>query len=237
MRRLLFAGLLLFLFALPALAAAPEVSLKDDKLFLVKSGKATELEAFAVANSNLRYVAAGEDDAKAAGLAAGLYLFAADGKAAGFIPSDAAEFCSEVALSPNGKVLAMDSGTYLIRDMHFFSYPGLTPLKGSPVEYFQLEDKPALLWLGEAEVLVTRMESESDRVCDYDPCGPTSVVRHNLSDGSATAVLEGTPLCDFTFVSLQGSTLTASKLCLQNLEAWKVYPENAARESVTVPLP
>ena len=239
MRHLLLALLLLCFSASFALAASGHVSVKNGQVFVERDGKTTPVSKDtmtpdAVGNSTLLYVTVGEEDAKPLGLKGGLYIFDAEGKAAGFAPSEAAEFCGQVSMAPGGTVLAMDSGTWLIRSWSFFSYPDMKPM--GEVEYYQVDEITPIFWKGDTEALFTTMETETERACDYDPCGPTSIKRHDLASGKTSIILAGTTLCDYVMFSLDGDTITAGKRCLPNAEAWKNFP-GAPTEKMTVKLP
>lgn len=228
----------------PALAT-PGLRLQDNRLVLENNGKTTPLpeETFPVESvkdaagkplPGLRYCGIGADGGKAHGLAPGLYLFDAQGKKVAFAPTEAAEFCSEVRLSPGKTVLAMDSGGSLIRDWCFFAYPDMKPL--GEVSYYQAENKPALLWEGDDGVLFSSMETEAHkRTCGYDPCGPVSVRAYSFKSHKATTVLAGTDLCDFTLTgySPERGTVEADKRCLPSAKAWEEYPQNVPVEHVT----
>ena len=239
MRHLLLAMLLLCFSTPFALAASGQVSVKNDQVFVEKDGKVTPVSKDtmtpgAVGNSKLLYATVSEEDAKPFGLKGGLYIFDADGKAAGFAPSEAAEFCSQVSMAPGGTVLAMDSGTWLIRSWLFFSYPDMKPM--GEVEYYQVGDIAPIFWKSDNEVLFNTMETETERACDYDPCGPTSIKRYDLASGKTSIILEGTTLCDYAMFSLDGDTITAGKRCLPNAAAWKSSP-GTPTEKMTVKLP
>lgn len=239
MRHLLLAMLLLCFTAASALAASGQVSLKNDQVFVEGDGKTTPvpkdtMTPDAVGNSKLRYVTVSEEDAKPFGLKGGLYIFDADGKAAGFAPSEAAEYCAQVSMAPGGAVLAMDSGTWLIRSWLFFSYPDMKPM--GEVAYYQVEDVAPIFWKGDKEALFNTMETETERACDYDPCGPTSIKRHDLISGKTSTLFEGTTLCDYLLFSLDGDTITMGKRCLPNAAAWKNFP-GVPTEKTTAKLP
>lgn len=238
----------LFVYAVPAQAASV-LRLQDNRLILEKGGKATPLSADEVPVetaknasgqplSGLRYCCIGVDIGKARGIVPGLYLFDARGKKVAFAPTEAAEFCAEVRLSPGKTILAMDSGASLIRSWFFFTFPDMKPL-GEVVSY-QAEGKPSLLWEGDDGVVFSSMETEGHkRACGYDPCGPVSVRAYFFATRKAVTLLTGTDLCDFTltgFSPTQG-TVAANKRCLPSAAAWKTYPENAPVERITVKCP
>ena len=102
MRHILFGLLFSLVAALPAFAAGSgaELSLKGDRVFLLKNGKSTALNqdmfpAQPVDDSDLRFLGVGPDDAKEQGIAPGLYIFKGDGKPVAFAATDDAEFCAD----------------------------------------------------------------------------------------------------------------------------------------------
>ena len=144
------------------LAAVPgaTLNLKDDRIYVESNGKSTLLPqdmfpAQPIEGAALRFLGVGEDDGKKYGIAAGLYIFESQGPASAFAPTDLAEYCSEVRLSPSGDILAMDSGTWLIRSWLFFSFPDMKPM--GELAYYQPEGKPALVWAGNKGTLVSSM--------------------------------------------------------------------------------
>lgn len=226
--------------------AAPALKFSDGNIVLVAQGKTTLLppDAFPLMpvwdtagapTANLFYCGVGKEIGKPYGMAAGLYLFNARGEAAGFIPTEAAEFCSEVRLSPGNTVLAMDSGAWLVRSWFFYTYPGLKEL-GS-VEYYQAEEMPALLWNGETGALFSSMSHAlHSRQCDYDPCGPVSVSAYSFKNRNVKTLLQGTDLCDFILADFapDAGGFVAEKLCLPSAAAWRAFPVNASVESISV---
>lgn len=226
--------------------AAPVLQLSDGNLVLAAQGTSTVLpphifpvmpvlDAAGVQTSMLSFCGVGGESGKPYGMAAGLYLFNVRGEAAGFIPTDAAEFCSEVRLSPGNTVLAMDSGTWLVRSWFFYTYPGLKAL--GRVEYYQAEEKPGLLWNGDAEVLFSSMSPDSHhRNCDYDPCGPVSVSTYSFTNRKVKTLLQGTDQCDFTLADAapDAGGFLAEKLCLPSAAAWRAFPATAPVETVSV---
>ena len=230
---------LLAALSVPALAA-PALHLKDNTVVLENNGKKTELpgDTFApqdVQGADLRFVATGSDGKDAFSIEPGLYLFDKAGKMVAFMPSEEAEMCSEVRLSPKGDILAMDVGAWLVRSWFFYTYPGLKEL-GS-VEYYQAEEMPALLWNGETGALFSSMShAPHSRQCDYDPCGPVSVSAYSFKNRNVKTLLQGTDLCDFILADFapDAGGFVAEKLCLPSAAAWRAFPVNASVESISV---
>ncbi|MDL2271511.1 hypothetical protein LJC23_00575 [Desulfovibrio sp. OttesenSCG-928-I05] len=230
---------LLLLFPATFAIAAPDFSLKDGTVTVRAEGKAVTIseEDFMVTpveNSDLRYGGAGEDAAAELGIPMGLYLFDASGRGVGYVETEEIEFSYTAQLSPGGTVLALDSGTWLVRSWSFFSYPDLKPL-GEPISYYDSENRPSLLWNGDNVVYFSSMSmDESERTCEYDPCGEVSVSRYDLAAGELSTVMEGTPLCDYTLAGLADGQLSIEKLCLPALEDWKTAPEGKPFDTVRV---
>jgi hypothetical protein len=246
MKRAMMLVLSLTVFAASA-QASPLLRLQDNQLVIEVNAKATPLSthefpvnAVKDAEGNplpgLRSCEVGVNGGKTIGVAPGLYIFDANGVQTAFAPTEAAEFCSETRLSPGKKVLAMDSGTWCIRDWLFFSYPDMKPL--GMVSYYQNDNNPALLWKGDEGVFFSSLEDGPDkrkRVCDYDPCGPISTRYHSFKSGEAKTLLAGTDLCDYTLTgfSPEPGEIEADKRCLPSIEAWKEFPQNAPVEHIT----
>lgn len=236
---------LLCCMALSAKAEAPKVFLDrgaGNQVVVELGGKEKRLpkdnfEAKAVAHSKLLFVSTDEEAKEGFGLEPGLYIFDEAGKLVASVASDAASMCDTVELSPGGSILAMDSGGSLNRDWFFFSYPSMKPLEHESTSYYMVEGKPAVIWLDDQSVLLNTMEMETKRACEYDPCGPTSVVRYDLKTAKVTPIFPGTDLCDYSLTSFAGGTVTADKLCLKKVKDWKTFPENAPKTPVTAKLP
>lgn len=245
MRPIIFGLLFSLIAALPAFAASPgaDLSLKGDRIFLVKGGKSTALnqEMFPtqpVDDSDIRFLGVGPDDAQKQGIAPGLYLFKGDGKPVAFAATDEAEFCADVKISPNGKILAMDAGMSLVRNWFFFSYPDMKPM-GETV-YYQTPDNPTLIWVEEKGVLVSTMDVDGHgRKGEYDPCGPVSVTYYDFGASKGTKLLPGTDLCDYTLTGFKAGdrVATAAELCLPSVKDWNTFPEGKGVKEVTVKLP
>lgn len=222
----------------------PVVTAKGEQVLVLNKGKSTPLSqdmfpAALIEGTEFRFCGIGEDDAKQYGVKPGLYIFDRQGKNIVFTPTESAEFVGEVRLSPKGGILAMDSGTSLIRSWEFFSFPGMKPM--GEVVYFSADEKPGLIWTGEEGVLFSSMETdEPGRACGYDPCGPVSVMYHTFKDNKTTSLLAGTDLCDYMLAGYQENdgTISVDKLCLQSAKEWEVYPyEDKTPEKMTVKLP
>ena len=231
-----FCLLILFLTAGPAQA---------EELIMIRQGgkrvsvSAAQLDLRAVENSELSYAALSLEQGELLGLRAGLYIFDAAGGLTAFAPSPDAEFCGGVSLSPGGDLLAMDSGTYVERNWDFYTYPAMRHLGGTG--YLAVEGKPPLLWHSRGRVLLTVIREDSNRICDYSPCGPTSVVMYDLFRGKGYTVMSGTDLCDYRLDFLLDGKLAADKICQPALLDWNKPPAEApdgpAIQKISVALP
>lgn len=217
-------------------------------LMKVEAGGETKVQ-----NSNLVFVLV-EDAAalQAAGYhAPGLFFFDKGVALTAYFPgTDSFDLamCAAASLSPNGKVIALDNGTWLVRIWAFFNYPDFTPLitEDDPfISYLTqagwLEggrtDKD-LAWVGSDAVIITDIsEAPVGRPCDSDPCEPTDVVVHYLSAWRSQALAKGSELCDYRFNSLSGDTVTVDKVCVKTLDDWQdaQKPRAATRENVKIP--
>jgi hypothetical protein len=226
-------------------ASLPPVSLKGDVVHVQVKGKdvalsADDYPAMPIEGKEMHYLGIGEDQAKPYGLAAGLYVFNADGSLAAFTPNDAAEMCSDVRFSPNGKILAMDAGSSPARDWFFYSYPDMKPMGN--IGWIMVPDKPWLTWVGDRGVLVSYADLDDvlGRECGYDPCGPVSVNYFDFGSGKLSTLLKGTGLCDYSVSGLaeDGKTAQVDALCVKSLGDWKEYPgDDVPRKQTTVKLP
>lgn len=249
--RPLILALFIALVATPALAQSnpPDLAIKGGQVVAGPDQVVLEkAQVQPVDHSELRFIALGDEDAAPAGRQGGLYLFDPAGKLIAFALTPEAEFCFKASLSPGGKILAMDAGTYLIRSWIFFdAEKALAPTNGHPQEmalldndvtYYQPENQPDLIWDGDQGVLFSYLDDRSGpRPCDYDPCGPISVMRHDFATGKTLALFEGTDLCDYSLVSFKDKVVTAKKLCQPSKEAWKTFPQNLPTEQVSITLP
>lgn len=232
MRRLLLGLILCLVAASSAFAAAPaELTLKGDQLFVHQGGTSVPLSketfpAQPVEGTDKRFLGVGADDGKDYGIAAGLYVFAGDGKPVAFTATDDAEFCSEIRFSPDGKILAMDSGTWHIRSWSFYSFPGMQAM--GEISYLSpREPLPALLWVDGKGVLFSEMDTEGGgRTCGYDPCGPVSVSFFSFETRESQSLFQGTNACDYSLSGYQEKdfSVTAEELCLDSPKDWEVYP-------------
>ncbi|MDR1125099.1 MAG: hypothetical protein LBM64_03430 [Deltaproteobacteria bacterium] len=234
----------LFLLALfMAINPAPTQSraqTAEEQITIRQGGKrvsvsAGQLGLGAVENSELRYAALSLEQGELLGLKAGLYLFDAAGLFIAFAPTAAAEFCGAVSLSPDGNLLAMDSGTQAERYWDFYTYPDMRHVSGA--SYLAEAGKPPLLWHSRGRALLTTVREDAGRFCDYAPCGPTSVILYDVFRGKGYTLMNGTDLCDYRMDFLLDNKLAADKICLPTLQDWNKQPENPPAQKITVTLP
>lgn len=179
----------------------------------------------------------------------GLYLAAPDGAVRYFTgglsggqeaisPEEFGDMTDAVSLSPDKDILAVSMFGAQNGEWLFFSWPDLKPLEHPRVRAFKDDKSPGLLWSGGRRVVVDAMDvAGSGRQCGYDPCGPISVVAHDLETGTSKPVFTGTGLCDYRVQSVTGGEVTAGKLCLRQVGDWANYPENVPTQTVRAPLP
>jgi len=154
---------------------------------------------------SLYYYGVGDDDAKRYGVRPGLYFFGGKGDVAAVAPLYAPETCSEVSLSPGGKILAVDSGAWLASGWSFFERSSVKPL--ADTMYCQSGDNPPLLWKGDDKAFFSSVEMDDQkRNCDYDKCGPVSALFSSFKTQKAKALLKGTNLCDFNLTGFSPET-------------------------------
>lgn len=226
---------------------------KDGRLRLRRTGRPLP-EGMAplspVAHSRLRFAAISPTAVKEHNLPLrpGLYLVAADGQVRffeGYIPNAPqggspeyfGDMTDAVSLSPDKKVLAIGSFPALNGNWWFFSWPDSKPLAHPRRDALQ-SDTPALFWGGRRLVVVDVMDvGGGGRPCEYDPCGPVSVVAYDLLSGETTRLFPGTAQCDYRVTSVGNGTVTAARRCLLTAGAWAHFPEDVPLETVTAPLP
>ncbi len=230
--------------ALAADAYNGKVELREGVFVITRQGQSYTLSRdmfppLSVRGAALSYLAIGHEEAMKYGLHGGVYIFEMVGGAPlAFAATEMAEYCSGVFLSPDKKILAMDAGTYFIRELLFFSYPNARYL-GKTTYYSDGIGYPLFLWIDESKgILVSQLSEDSKgRQCDYDPCGPISVVHYSFADKKETKVQEGSALCDYRLDRVKGHMVELVSVCLPNVEAWRMYQTDPPVQSVTVPLP
>lgn len=230
-RRLTILMLILML-GLPSILSA-QVTLKNGQL-LYKSGGADrsldlgEGAVTPVAGSELVFAYVGDEEAlKAAQRKPGLMFFDKSGRLVGayegidgFDPT----MCSAASLSPGGKTLALDNGTWLVRVWTFLDFPAFSQASQSEepfLSYLSNSEGRDLTWVDDDRVLVTDLsEAPVSRPCPSDPCEPLDVVLHQVRAGNSQALAKGTELCNYTFRALEGQTVTVDKTCTRDLDDW-----------------
>ena len=235
-----FSLLCLLLLALPVQGA--ELALRGEKVVLLSHGNTknlppAEFPLKAAQNSSLRYVPVGEESAKIYALEEGLYFFSPEGKAAGVLATDEVDYCENVSFSPDQKAFAMDVGVSALREWEVFAYPAMTPILPDGIDYVVASStSPAMLWHGNNELVYTVMQTDTQRSCNYDPCGEISVFRMNIKSGKEQPVQQGSALCDYFLLGLENTMVKVGKRCLKKVQAWEEYPENVPLQSMNIPL-
>ena len=172
-----------------------------------------------VHGANLVYVELNAEQAKAMGKPENtLLFFDKAGACTAELAGDKNENPSAVFASPKGDILAVDAGTWVIRDWIFFAYPSMKPLERR-ISYLS-RDKDDLIWAGDDAIIITTIKERSPRQCGFDPCDPRSVDLYSIRGDKSTSLFAGTDLCDYTFDSFDGKTVRALKSCVKNLGDW-----------------
>ena len=181
----------------------------------------------------------------------GLFFFGKNGALSAYFPGDGnfdPAMCAAASMSPNGKILALDNGTWLVRIWAFYNFPELTPFitEDDPfVSYLTLAgwleggrtDKD-LVWVNNDTVIITDLsETPVARPCQSDPCEPTDVVVHRLTGWKSAALVKGNELCDYRFNSLSGDTVTVDKVCVKTLDDWQDPEKSRTTTSEKVKIP
>ena len=235
--RLLILLVILALGGAPAAGAAP--ALKDGQISYTAGGaqKTLALEGGApvkVRGADLWFVFVSDPEvlkeAKVSGPA--LLFFNKSGSLAaawagreGFDP----EMCQAASMSPDGQIIALDNGTWLVRVWTFLTFPKMLPVNTEVEEpfisYLSTEENTKnatdLVWVDNDTVVVTDIsEAPVSRPCPSDPCEPLDVVVHHLKLWQPTALAKGDELCDYSLKSLSGRTLTVNKTCAKTIDDW-----------------
>jgi len=149
------------------------------------------------------------------------------------------EMCQMASMSPDGKTIALDNGTWLVRVWTFLKYPQMTPVNPAVEEPFisylstpeNGQNATDLVWVDNDTVIVTDIsEAPVSRPCPSDPCEPLDVVVHRLSTWNPAALAKGDELCDYSIKSLSGRTVTVNKTCARTIDDWAVVDDPALRQ-------
>ncbi|MDR1045065.1 MAG: hypothetical protein LBP33_08110 [Candidatus Adiutrix sp.] len=234
----------------PSLALA-QLSLKNGRLEYKAGGALHSVEpengaAVKVRNSELLFVSINDPEIlQAVKKGPGLFFFDESGalKAhyAGREDFDP-EMCAAASLSPNGKVIALDNGTWLVRVWTFLNYPGMEPVNPAVEEpfisYLSGEDGQDLIWVDDNTVAVTDIsEAPVSRPCPADPCEPFDVVIHALRPWNSSALAKGSELCNYRLKAVEGRNAVVEKVCAKEIEDWGEAegPRTISRETLTIP--
>lgn len=176
--------------------AAPTLQVDNEEaIFLPDKGKkqslsSDEFEVHPIMGNGMQFLTVNEDAKENYGLEPGVYLFDKAGKQIAAISVDSPESCYDVQFSPNGKIIAVDQGTSVIRSWQFLSYPDLKPI--GDVSYAEAVEGNSLFWNNNEGVVYSFIDGEdTSRTCGYDPCGPTSVMYYSFTDKKETPILWG----------------------------------------------
>ncbi len=181
-----------------------------------------------VRNSDMQFAAFGEETM--AGVPAGIYLFKNRAPVKRLDVPDP-ELCFALSLSPNGAIVAADSGTSVVREWTFYN---LASGKKVGRELTYVSGASDLVWMDGERVLVTYPDG-APRPCQTDQCAPLSVGIFNISTGSMHTVFKGDDRCDFTLFDVSPALITAERLCLESREAWADYMGGKAPDMVSKP--
>lgn len=235
-----------------------QVTMRGDALVTADSNKVlvkSRGDLQAVANADLRFAAIGSYQVEENSLPVrpGLYLVntnnevryldrrvaastADDGKALLLGPEEFGE-AGLASLSPGGDILAVNLSYEPSGRWFFFSWPDLQPLAHPVISSFIVGDTPSLLWSGSRQVVVDAMlEEHTKRTCEYDPCGPVSVVAFDIDSGLTTVLKQGTDLCEYRALALEGDKVTIGETCKATPADWRTYPDKPEK-TITVALP
>ena len=242
---ILLVSILLALWCTPVSAAA---ILRNGELVYREDGRETVFPASAlwtgtVEGSSLIFVGLDSGQARRIESPSVLFFFDERGSEVVRVESTAqfdAERCSAVSASPDGSILAFDSGTWLIRNWIFMSLPKLTPV-GQQIAFISGEDAPSLIWAGDRAILVTSLDTGTAdaRDCSYDPCGSKSVVLHSI-EGKSETLFQGSALCDYTLSSLKDGVVFATESCAREAGDWadlEMLMQRLKKQIVSTPLP
>ena len=179
-----------------------------------------------VKNSDMLFAAFGPESMP--GVPAGLYLFK-NRKLAKRLDIPDPDLCFTLSLSPNGSILAVDSGTSVVREWTFYNLATGKKV-GKSVTY--VSGSVDLSWMDNERVLVTYPDG-APRECQTEQCSPLSVGIFNISTGKMRDIFKGSDRCDFTLLDVSPAVITAEKLCLESRRDWAGYTGGKAPEIVS----
>ncbi len=244
--KLILLALCLCLISGSALAA--ELAVKDGDAVIIDDAGVEHavpgdpIGASAVDNSDMTFIALTEDDSARLtefGIKPAIYFFNAEGRKVAQFAAEYTDICFAASLSPGKNVIALDSGTWVMRTWQFYSFPDFKPMGGEGVSYFSSGEGVDLIWIDDNQVLYNSLaDMHEERKCGYDPCGATSVSIFELSSASIIPIREGTALCDYRLVSLEnGATINSMEYCREKAEDWSEATEDPTGKPVTDEVP
>lgn len=231
-----------------AMSSSASFTLKGGQLLYEQGGKQAVFKSDSfflepVRGTDMRFLVLGEQEAKSIGKKPSLLIFDAGGalvKEVNSLGDIDVEQISALSLSPGKSVLAVDSGTWVVRGWDFVSYPDFKMLGGLTYLSNSEEGHVNLAWVDEGRVLSTVIDEEGRKHDDYDPGGVASVVLFNIKSGQQVPVFAGTALCDYELSAFDGTTVTAIKSCGQKPDDWatsSAKEKGVTSTKVTGPLP
>lgn len=235
--------LLLCLCLVSGSALADELAVKNGAVVIIDSSGAEialpgdSIEALKVDNSDLTFIALDENRSATLtefGIKPSLYFFDASGKMIAQFAYADTDMCFAASLSPGKNVIALDSGTWLIRNWQFFSFPDFAPYGTEGVSYYSAGDGPDLIWIDDNQVLYNSfVDMYEERKCGYDPCGATSVSLYELSSASGLPIREGTSLCNYRLEGFKGDIIYSIEYCREKAEDWSAPESEPKSKRVT----
>ncbi len=244
LKSLLLVGIfcLTFSFSNSLMAHEHSLAIENGKLINKENNQILQsdmLTPLPIENSNMKFVAIGENDAKEYDLHMGVYIFSEkNGKLVSTIYTELADFVGSVYFSPNGKIIGLDVGTSPVRGFHLYSFPSGKAM-GETSFMAVLDENPGFIWVENKGVLTSSLDFDNnERICNYDPCGPISVRYLDFNTQKTSDLLKGTSLCDYLLESLDGEVVNAKSICLQTINEWKTQnPFSAPKKGISVNLP
>lgn len=206
----------------PGMAA--ELSLQEGKVVLTDGDKTRVLDEredccfdFApIKNSKLSFVKFHGDKAKELGVQNGIHVFEA-GKDIALIPHDYAAV-ADIAMSPNGKILAVDGGKSAdpVRDWIFYSFPETKKL--GTLGYVSSDKGRDLVWVNDDVVLVMATEAplSSEPKTGNELLEQVSVVQYSIPEDKKTILFPGTESCGFFLKDFAEGTVFVESFCTKD---------------------
>ncbi len=227
----LLTGLMLFMLAAPAYAEpslSQKVNLFSENTMNMElpggGGAAFKVNIKPVAGANLVYAVPDPESAARLGQTASIFLFDLRGKFVDQVRGFNAASCRQVSMSPNGQVLAVDSGPDHNRTWHFLALPSYKPYPGQLAYSLTAQTEAApLAWITDNFVVAPILSEPKDRALrcgDKPQCGNLSVNLYNISKNLLMPLFRGTDLCGYYYAGASGRTIYGNKVCVPKVEDW-----------------